>query len=1156
MKTVKAGILVLCMLCMAITGFATDDYTKCPRVPLQEARDAMVSDSEVTVTTVAVSAWGDPAYYYELKPNGIIPKDGFIIYPGGNVDERAYAVMARDIAKAGFLVALVPMPSCLAVYDEGRADAVIGNYPDIATWAIGGHSLGGVAAGWMITCSACTNTSKIKGIVFWASYPDSNQPLTNKPVKVLSLWGTKDSLTTQQKIIDSKPYLPADASYIAIKGANHTQFGWYGLNATDYNYLTTGTGGKVDSAADITRQEQHNLILSYTINFLDSLSQTAVNSPIAVSSVTAEDGSVWEKVSAPGFGDRNNTDIIALTPYKDNLYALTRNDVSGFELWKTQPGNGWNRIHVQGFTDQSDYYGYLAHPNGFDYFPPVIYNPNMNIWGDMIEFQGRLYVGVSTGYQGSALFGSSGCLIWRTDGVVWEPVIGGHDPTATGTLSAISSCGNNDGSTTAVLTDSTKSWATDSLAGCTIKVDASYTAATHGVSGQVDPGKRLFWINSNTANTLTVQQKEIANATSESTRCDENDMGGGDSGRPWSYLAGFTTGAAYEITCGENAQGFGDPWNKSIIDFEILNDVLYASIGLNYKQGARVMKTANGLTWVADSAYSFGNIHGYDWSDGNRLMADSECALNAGKAKGAPVSSSATKMVKTDVTGQETLLIGGTGTTGCNGRGARIYRRDGNNVWTPIVDYLVDDNQAGSNENGFGWNIGGTDFFRSAFQAWSWVDYGGSLLVGVAKLEAGGMIYATDSASELDGAWNFSMGGTDRVKNPVTGIADASPDPAVNGFGDVLNTGIFLHAFNGTLYAGTLVTNQSTQFKLNQINGADIWRGTGASDNISWTRVVGDGFGDPTVLQFQSFADYNAKMYLVASTVNSSNFKGNEPSNYTGVVVYRLASEAPECLGNANCSEGYECVEGACVPVVVDNPPAITGGPYLAAGYWPELPTSAASAFELDVNYDVLWTFSDDFATCSGACTHVAEYQAVGGSSWTALPVTVNAAKGRVRVTLPVGSLPNGTYALRFAVIDCAGQRTDSPASYYFKVVRPDAPPVITAGPYLVAGYWPLLPTSAESAFELDANYDVLWTFSDDFASCSGACTHVAEYQAVGGSSWTALPVTVNVAKGRVRVTLPVESLQNATYALRFAVTDCAAQTTNSQTYYFKVALP
>ena len=97
----------------------------------------------------------------------------------------------------------------------------------------------------------------------------------------------------------------------------------------------------------------------------------------------------------------------------------------------------------------------------------------MNIWGDMIEFKGRLYVGVSTGYQGSALFGSQGLLIWRTDGVNWEPVIGGQTPTATGTLTAISSCGNNDGTTTAVFTDSTKSWATNSLAGCTVKVNAS-----------------------------------------------------------------------------------------------------------------------------------------------------------------------------------------------------------------------------------------------------------------------------------------------------------------------------------------------------------------------------------------------------------------------------------------------------------------------------------------------------------------------------------------------------------------------------------------------------------------------------------------------------------------------------------------------------------
>ena len=145
------------------------------------------------------------------------------------------------------------------------------------------------------------------------------------------------------------------------------------------------------------------------------------------------------------------------------------------------------------------------------------------------------------------------------------------------------------------------------------------------------------------------------------------------------------------------------------------------------------------------------------------------------------------------------------------------------------------------------------------------------------------------------------------------------------------------------------------------------------------------------MLQFQSFADYNEKMYLVASTVNSSNFRGHEPTGYTGAVVYRLAEEAcqnnsdcddgvfcngvetcnlsdgcvagsspcsegqfcvedadqcVECLVNEDCSEGEVCDEGVCA--IIDNPPALTSGPFLAAGTWPVLPTSAESALCLD----------------------------------------------------------------------------------------------------------------------------------------------------------------------------------------------------------------
>ena len=91
--------------------------------------------------------------------------------------------------------------------------------------------------------------------------------------------------------------------------------------------------------------------------------------------------------------------------------------MSGFELWKTSPGLGWYRLHVQGLTDQNDYYGYLQQPesanNPLQYLSPQQYNPNMNIWADMTEFNGHLYVALSSGYMGSALFGSQGAAIWR-----------------------------------------------------------------------------------------------------------------------------------------------------------------------------------------------------------------------------------------------------------------------------------------------------------------------------------------------------------------------------------------------------------------------------------------------------------------------------------------------------------------------------------------------------------------------------------------------------------------------------------------------------------------------------------------------------------------------------------------------------------------------
>jgi hypothetical protein len=99
------------------------------------------------------------------------------------------------------------------------------------------------------------------------------------------------------------------------------------------------------------------------------------------------------------------------------------------------------------------------------------------------------------------------------------------------------------------------------------------------------------------------------------------------------------------------------------------------------------------------------------------------------------------------------------------------------------------------------------------------------------------------------------------------------------------------------------------------------------------------------------------------------------------------------------------------------------------------MPTSSSKAFVLDQDYDVVWTFSDDYAGCAGLCTHRATYRRVGVTAWTALAVSTDAEGAwYASATLPAGSLDPGTYQFCFDVRDCAGQRTASTYYYYFKV--------------------------------------------------------------------------------------------------------------------------
>ena len=253
------------LLSFILLTYVNYSAAECSHVPLLEGIAAMSGDAEVEVTTVTVAAWGDPNYYYEFTPVSGTPTGALILYPGGNVDVRAYAPFAKDIAAAGYLVVLIQAPNCLPLGTTlDRSDYIINAHPEINTWSIGGHSFGGVAAAWYIMNGKgeLLNSDKINGFVLWDTIPPGN--MLPYGIRAISIYRTLNNEPQNPDIDATRPQLPADTVWVGIEGAIHEYFGWYGDNATDYDYVQDPDR----PPATISREEQQAIISDNTISFL------------------------------------------------------------------------------------------------------------------------------------------------------------------------------------------------------------------------------------------------------------------------------------------------------------------------------------------------------------------------------------------------------------------------------------------------------------------------------------------------------------------------------------------------------------------------------------------------------------------------------------------------------------------------------------------------------------------------------------------------------------------------------------------------------------------------------------------------------------------------------------------------------------------------
>ena len=188
----------------------------------------------------ALEAWRDPDVTIRQTERSFViePAAGgsdvaLVFIPGAKVDPAAYLwKLSGIVAESGATVVITEPTLNLAFLDTRALSAFTADAPDVAEWYVGGHSLGGVRACQLAATGAdAAPEPPIAGVVLFGSYCADDLSATD--LRVLSLVGARDGLSTPGKVAESASLLPADAQTVLLEGANHASFGDYGPQPGD-----------------------------------------------------------------------------------------------------------------------------------------------------------------------------------------------------------------------------------------------------------------------------------------------------------------------------------------------------------------------------------------------------------------------------------------------------------------------------------------------------------------------------------------------------------------------------------------------------------------------------------------------------------------------------------------------------------------------------------------------------------------------------------------------------------------------------------------------------------------------------------------------------------------------------------------------------------
>lgn len=233
------SIAILFLLLIIGCSIYVGDYYRADESALAALTAASTADG-ITVQTTEEQIIFTPEH----------PTAGFIFYPGGKVEFSAYAPLLRQLASHNILCIVTKMPLNLAVLNINAAEGISEQYPDIADWYIGGHSLGGSMAASYVA----EHADSYEGLVLLASY--STADLSASDLEVISLYGSEDEVLNAEKYEEYRTNLPSSTLENIIDGGCHAYFGSYGPQDGD-------------GIPEITAQEQLDITVELLMNFFE-----------------------------------------------------------------------------------------------------------------------------------------------------------------------------------------------------------------------------------------------------------------------------------------------------------------------------------------------------------------------------------------------------------------------------------------------------------------------------------------------------------------------------------------------------------------------------------------------------------------------------------------------------------------------------------------------------------------------------------------------------------------------------------------------------------------------------------------------------------------------------------------------------------------------